>query len=52
MYSPEKHLMKNSDNKNIFHLNEKNMYDKNVSYWLQIYFNWIKIYFDIMKKVI
>ena len=52
MCSPEKHSMKNSDNKNIFHLNEKNVYDKNVSYWLQIYFNWIKIYFDIMKKVI
>ena len=51
MCSLEKHSMKNSDNKNIFHLNEKNAYDKNVSYWLQIYFNWIKIYFDIMKKV-
>ena len=50
--SLEKHSMKDSDNKNIFHLNEKNVYDKNVSYWLQIYFNWIKIYFDIKKKVI
>ena len=30
--SLEKHSMKDSDNKNIFHLNEKNGYDKNVSY--------------------
>ena len=48
--SPEKFSMKNSYNKNRFYLNEKNMYDKNVSYWIKIYFDWIKIYFDIMKK--
>ena len=31
--SPEKYLMKNSYNKNIFYLNEKkNIYGKNVSY--------------------
>ena len=29
---PGKYSMKNSYNKNIFYLNEKNMYDKNVSY--------------------
>ena len=42
--------MKNSYKKNIFYLIEKNMYDKNVSYWIQIYFDWIKAYFDILKK--
>ena len=30
--SPEKHSMKNSYNKNIFYLNEKNSFDENVSY--------------------
>ena len=30
--SPEKYSMKNSYNKNIFYLNKKNMFDKNVSY--------------------
>ena len=29
---------------------KKNIYDKNVSYWIQIFFDWMKIYFDIMKK--
>ena len=29
---PEKYSMKNSYNKNIFYLNEKNICDKNVSY--------------------
>ena len=48
--SPEKYSMKNSYNKNIFYLNEKNIYDKNISYWIQIYFDWTKIYFDIMEK--
>ena len=28
----------------IFYLNEKNIYDKNISYWIQIYFYWAKIY--------
>ena len=26
------------------------MFDKNISYWIQIYFDWMKIYFDIMGK--
>ena len=30
--SPEKYSMKDSYNKKIFYLNEKNVYDKNVSY--------------------
>ena len=30
--SSEKYSMKNSYNKNIFYLNEKNIYDKNISY--------------------
>ena len=29
---------------------KKSIYDKNVPYWIQIYFDLIKIYFDIMKK--
>ena len=29
---------------------KKYVYDKNVSYWIQIYFDWMKIYFDIIKK--
>ena len=48
--SPEKYSMKNSYNKYLFYLNEKDIYDKNISYWIQIYFDWMKIYFDIMKK--
>ena len=44
--------MKNSYNKNIFYLNEKNIYDKNISYWIQNYFHWIKIYSDVLKKAI
>ena len=48
--SREKYSMKNSYNTNIFYLNEKNIYDKNVSYWTQIWFDWIKIYFNIMNK--
>ena len=47
---PEKYSMKNSYKKDIFYCNENNIYDKNVSYWIQICFDWIKIYFDIMKK--
>ena len=35
----------------IFYLNEKNIYDKNISYWIQIYFLLSEnIYFGIMKK--
>ena len=49
MCSPEKYSMKNSYNKNIL-LEWKNIYEKNISYWMQIYFDWMKIYFDIMKK--
>ena len=30
--SPEKYSMKNSYNKHIFYLNEKNKYDQNISY--------------------
>ena len=37
-------------NKNIFYLNEKKLYDKNISYWIQIYFNLMKIHFEIIKK--
>ena len=48
--SPEKYSMKNSYNKSIFYLNEKNIYDKNISYWIKIYFDRMKIYFDIMEK--
>ena len=48
--SPEKYSMKNSYNKNIFYLNEKNIYDINISYWIKIYFGWMKIYLGIMKK--
>ena len=40
--------MKNSCNKNIFYLKKK--YDQNISYWIEIYFDWMKICFDIMKK--
>ena len=29
---PENYSMKNSYNKNIFYLNEKDIYDKNISY--------------------
>ena len=47
--SPENYWMKNSFNKNTF-LEWKNIYDKDVSYIIQIYFDWIKIYSDIMKK--
>ena len=28
----------------------KNIYDKNIHYRIQIYFDWINIYFDSMKK--
>ena len=42
--------MKNSHNEKIFFLNEKNVYGKNISYWIENYFDWIKICFDIMKK--
>ena len=54
--SPEEYSMKNSFKKNIhirkicFTWMKNNIYDKNVSYWIQIYFDWIKIYFDIMKN--
>ena len=48
--SPEKYSIKNSYNKNIIYLNEKNIYDKNISYWIQIYFDLMKIHFDIMEK--
>ena len=34
----------------MFYLNEKNIYDKNVYYWIKIYFDWTKIYFDIMGE--
>ena len=30
--SPEKYSMKNSYNKYLFYLNEKDIYDKNISY--------------------
>ena len=55
MCSPEKYWMKNSWNKKIFLLNEKKKnqkktYDKNISHWIQTYFDRIKIYFDIIKK--
>ena len=36
--STEKYSIKNSYNKNIFYLNEKKIYDKNVSYRIKIYF--------------
>ena len=29
---------------------KKNIYGKNVSYWIQNYFDWTKIYLDNMKK--
>ena len=41
--------MKNSCNKNIFYLKKK--YDQNISYWIEIYFDWMKICFDMMKKM-
>ena len=28
----------------------KNIYDEDVFYIIQTYFDWMKIYFDIMKK--
>ena len=31
-------------------MNEKDMYDKKISYWTEISFNCIKIYFNIIKK--
>ena len=40
--------MKSSCNKNIFYLKKK--YDKNISYWIEIYFDWMKICFDMVKK--
>ena len=43
--SLEQYWMKHSYNKNI-------SYDRNFSYWIQIYFNWIKTSFDMMKNVI
>ena len=50
----EKYSMKNSYNKNIFYLNEKNICDKNIFYETQIFLNifWLNenFYFDIMKK--
>ena len=50
--SSEKHSKKNFYNKNIYYLMKKCVNDKNVSNWIQIiYFDLIKIYFDIMKKV-
>ena len=48
--SPEKYSLKNLYNKNKFYLNEKNIYDQNISYWIQTYFDWMKIYFDILEK--
>ena len=27
---------------------EKKIYDKNIIYWIQIYFDWMKIHFDII----
>ena len=47
---PEKYSVKHSYNKNIFYLNDKNIYDQNASDWIQIYFDWIKIYVEIMKN--
>ena len=41
----EKYSMKNSYNKNIFYLNEKNICDKNIFYETQIFLN----IFDLMK---
>ena len=35
----EKYSMKNSYNKNIFYLNEKNICDKNIFYETQIFLN-------------
>ena len=48
--SSEKYSIKNSYNNNIFYLNEKNICDQNIAYWIQIYFDWMKIYFDITEK--
>ena len=49
--SPEKYSMKNSYDKIYILLGWKNIYDKDVFDWIQIYFHWIKkIYFDIMKQ--
>ena len=49
--SPEKYSIKNSYKKNIFYsIEKKYVYDDNVSYSIQIYFDWMKIYFDIIKK--
>ena len=48
--SPEKYSIKNSYNKNIFYLNEKKTHDKNVSYWIQNYFDWIKTFWYHEKK--
>ena len=50
MCSPEKYWMKIPYNKKIFYLNEKEIYNKNISYWKKIYFNWLTIYFHIIKK--
>ena len=49
--SPEKYSMKSPYKKNTFYLNEKNIYDENVSYWIQICFDWIKTYLISWKKV-
>ena len=31
-------------------IKKNQIYDKNISYWIQIYFDWIKMYFDIIIK--
>ena len=41
---------KNSYNQNIFYLNEKNIYDKNVDYWIQIFLTEWKCIFILWKK--
>ena len=44
-----KYWMKNSYNKKNILIGWKEVvYDKNISFWIQIYFDWMKIYFDIM----
>ena len=42
--------MKNSYNQKIVSLKKKNWNNENVFYLIKIYFNWIKMYFGIMKK--
>ena len=49
IYSLKNYSMKNSCNKNIFYFSEKKN-NKNISYWIKIYSDWMKIFWFHERK--